>query len=173
MHILSSNPDHIPYGLLPLTSLWCVCRRMPRDCTERVTRYGLKSGVNKNHAMKRPRESSLEDASRNLEPVCHHILTCAATAPATSCVPHRRRSLQLLLWQRTVSTDGTWYTQPPSSLSLSCAHMLADVGGVSVEVVDAASRDGDQKRRLTTPIGVSLIAGGLCWRMVGRIVRRC
>ena len=56
VHILSSNPDHIPNDLSPLTSLWCVCHRMPRDCTERVTRYGLKSGEKKktcNDAAKR------------------------------------------------------------------------------------------------------------------------
>ena len=59
VHILSSNPDHIPNDLSPLTSLWCACHRMPRDCTERVTRYGLKSGEKKEHAMTRAAKREL------------------------------------------------------------------------------------------------------------------
>ena len=49
LHIFTSNPDLNIYDLLPITILWCVCvcHRMPRDCTERVTRYGLKSGAEK------------------------------------------------------------------------------------------------------------------------------
>ena len=74
VHILLSNPDHIPNDLLPFTSFWRVCHQMSRDCTERVTRYGLNSGERKktcNDAAKR--ESSLEDDSRSLGFVCHRM----------------------------------------------------------------------------------------------------
>ena len=105
LHILSSNSDHIPYGLLPLTSLWCVCHRMPRDCTERVTRYGLKSGEKKtcNDAAKREltrrrfEESGAcvspyidmrrHGSSHNLRPSSASLF--AAAAVAANCIDRR------------------------------------------------------------------------------------
>ena len=70
VHILLYNPDHIPNDLLPLTSFGRVCHRMSRDCTERVTRYGLKSGEKKKHAMTLPRGRALSKTIRGACGLC-------------------------------------------------------------------------------------------------------
>ena len=62
VHILLSNPDHILNDLLLVSSFLCVCHRMSRDCTERVTRYGLKSGEKKTCNDVAQRDSSLEES---------------------------------------------------------------------------------------------------------------
>ena len=51
-------------------ALVCVCHRMPRDCTERVTRYGLKSGEKKKPAMTLPRERALSKTIRGACGLC-------------------------------------------------------------------------------------------------------